>query len=277
MAKFSGAQFQQIQEALLLAFPSEADLSQMVRLGLNENLSAVAGSGNLTEIVHKLITWAESHGRLDDLVKKAHQKNPGNLPLSAVASAWPHGLSAPSLLPTDRSLAPRPDTRWGMRAMGGVGTVALVVAVALIARFVSHARTNRAPTAREIPGPPALDPAQSAQPGARPISADPVLMVFFGRWSDAVLTRHGAVSLAPFYIDRAQFRRSGGLADAPAIERYFSAAARKGGTFEIDWSNSEWLTEPLTSGDASVVCTNLPHAEGDILKVRTWARVRPPT
>ncbi len=88
----------------------------------------------------------------------------------------------------------------------------------------------------------------------------------------AVLEHTGNVSLAPFYFEWTQFCRSAGLAEASAIERYFRDAVRQGATFDVDWSHSERLTEPITSPDAAAACVRAAGAEGNIIKVRALAR-----
>ena len=70
-------------DALLDAFPSFAVLERMVRFGLNENLHAVAGVGDLNDIVFRLLAWAQAQGRLTDLVTEASKANPGNSKLQA--------------------------------------------------------------------------------------------------------------------------------------------------------------------------------------------------
>lgn len=76
--KLSGKHYQEFQDALLGAFPDHDKLEQMVRYQLDENLSSVAGNGALTTVIFNLIKWAESSGRLDDLVQGARTANPGN-------------------------------------------------------------------------------------------------------------------------------------------------------------------------------------------------------
>lgn len=104
------------------------------------------------------------------------------------------------------------------------------------------------------------------------MSTYPELNAFFDRWSRGVLVGMGSVPLESFYVDQAQFRRSGRFATAAEIARYFSAIPAQGGSFDIDWSHSEWSTEAIGSPDVSLACTQAVGAEGDIVKVRAWAR-----
>ncbi len=73
-----GEQFQQFHEALLSAFPSSATLKQMIRFKLNKNLDELATGENYSEVVFKLLEWAESQGQLQVLLTGALEQNPGN-------------------------------------------------------------------------------------------------------------------------------------------------------------------------------------------------------
>jgi len=86
----SGAQYEQIQEALLAAF-NEADLRRMVRIQLDADLDAVSGGKNLSERVYSLIEWADREGRVLALIDGATAQNSGNAKLQAlkvVATDW---------------------------------------------------------------------------------------------------------------------------------------------------------------------------------------------
>lgn len=75
--KLSGPQLKQLQEVLLAAFIDQNSLKQMVRFGLDENLDAIApGKTNLSEIVFDLLLWAESKGRIEELVRAASETSP---------------------------------------------------------------------------------------------------------------------------------------------------------------------------------------------------------
>ena len=52
-------------------FPNNDELAMIVRLELNENLDAIAGGENLRVMVFKLVTWAESGGRIPNLIQGA--------------------------------------------------------------------------------------------------------------------------------------------------------------------------------------------------------------
>ena len=75
---FNGERSQQFHKALLSAFPTPGKLKQLVRFRLDENLEAIAGGANHSEVVSNLIEWAEEQGRLEELLIAARKENPGN-------------------------------------------------------------------------------------------------------------------------------------------------------------------------------------------------------
>src|SRR4051812_7742512 len=79
-----GAQFWQLYSALIHAYPTEAELAQMVQVDLNENLASITVATNMQERVFDLIHWAEAQGKLADLVLAAQQRNPGNPQLQSL-------------------------------------------------------------------------------------------------------------------------------------------------------------------------------------------------
>ncbi|KFA89873.1 SAV_2336 N-terminal domain-related protein [Archangium violaceum] len=89
----TGAQTQELQQALLSAFRSNNQLTQMVLYRLGLNLAAIVSPGPLASVVFQLIQWAEAHGRLRELVAGALVDNPGNRTLRDCA-VW-LGLSSP--------------------------------------------------------------------------------------------------------------------------------------------------------------------------------------
>lgn len=82
--RLSGKQFEDVQEALLDAFPSRDSLEIMVRIELDEELETIATGGNLRSDIFKLLVWAESVDRVSDLIQGALRQNPGNHRLSRV-------------------------------------------------------------------------------------------------------------------------------------------------------------------------------------------------
>src|SRR4051812_47927834 len=95
--ELSGAVAQQLQNALLNAFPQEEALGTMVYNRLNVRLNEIASGGNLREIVFSLIEWAAANGLLRDLVRAALAENPGNKRLRDFANL--HGIPLPGVIP----------------------------------------------------------------------------------------------------------------------------------------------------------------------------------
>jgi hypothetical protein len=109
----TGQQIGQIQEALLRAFPSKDDLGMMVRIQLDARLDAIAGGENLRVLVFKLLTWAESNGRISDLIEGAYHQNPGNPDLGWLvqeARTWPTLVEAQTGLAKETSSVAKPVT-----------------------------------------------------------------------------------------------------------------------------------------------------------------------
>jgi len=78
-----GAFLKRIQQVMLDAF-SRGELSALVRFGLNQDFEALTPEKDLTAQVFALVTWARRHGRLLDLIRCAHEENPGNQELQAL-------------------------------------------------------------------------------------------------------------------------------------------------------------------------------------------------
>jgi endonuclease G, mitochondrial len=103
LTQITGEQFEQLEQALISAFPTREKLTRMVRITFNQPLQAVAEGANQTERVDQLIEWAEAEGRLSDLVAAARQQNPGNPKLQAFIRS----LAADGPQPVAGSSAPR--------------------------------------------------------------------------------------------------------------------------------------------------------------------------
>ena len=79
------AQSKQFYEALLDAFPKFSDLSMLAEFELGVNLYAIAGTGNLSQAIFELISWAKSRGRLEELIAATYRYNSGNPALKRFA------------------------------------------------------------------------------------------------------------------------------------------------------------------------------------------------
>ena len=86
--RLSGPQVQELMASLLDAY-DESSLRRMVRFQMDEQLNAIAGGDNLSDIVFDLIAWAERTGRIAELIAKAQAYNPGNARLAAFARSLP--------------------------------------------------------------------------------------------------------------------------------------------------------------------------------------------
>ncbi len=80
-----GQQRQQLEDALINAFPNKVSLEQMLSYQLNKNLDAIAGGNNLQETVFNLIKVAEAEGWIEDLFRAAYKVNSNNLLLKTIA------------------------------------------------------------------------------------------------------------------------------------------------------------------------------------------------
>ncbi|KST66804.1 leucine-rich repeat domain-containing protein [Mastigocoleus testarum] len=79
-----GKKLKKIRDAIISAYPDKADLEMMVYFQLEENLDSIAGGENTKQIVFKLIKWAESESKLEQLVKGACEDNPENTELKTI-------------------------------------------------------------------------------------------------------------------------------------------------------------------------------------------------
>ncbi|MCC5622337.1 effector-associated domain EAD1-containing protein [Nostoc sp. CHAB 5715] len=85
MLQLSRQERQQLQEALIDAFPMKSSLEQMLSFELNKNLAMIPGEGSLQEIIFRIIQTAEAEGWIENLIRAARSKNPGNPKLQAIA------------------------------------------------------------------------------------------------------------------------------------------------------------------------------------------------
>ena len=124
MPELSGEDLQDLHGALLDAFPTIEGFAQLLTFRLGANLQAIAGSTNLSDAVFKVVNWAETTGRMRELVVSARAENPGNERLAAVA-----GRVIPAL---DKQIDPRPVGNRLRRALESRIVFAAVWSVALI-------------------------------------------------------------------------------------------------------------------------------------------------
>ncbi len=66
--KLSPEDHRRLYESLCQAYTQKFDLEQMVRYGLNEKLDDIVGGETIRQIIFRLIDWAETRGKLDNLL-----------------------------------------------------------------------------------------------------------------------------------------------------------------------------------------------------------------
>mgnify|MGYP001821761860 CR=1 FL=1 len=80
-------QLQEVHTAIAGAF-DRAELDQLVRYELDARLDLIAGPGNLSQVIHELIKWADREGRLDELVAAAYSAKPRNPKVAELYKRW---------------------------------------------------------------------------------------------------------------------------------------------------------------------------------------------
>jgi tetratricopeptide (TPR) repeat protein len=80
--KLSGVEYQKLVESIVQAYPTKNDLAQIVMYSLEENIDAIVNSETTTQsIVFNLINWAETRGKLKNLLEIISQERPDNVEL----------------------------------------------------------------------------------------------------------------------------------------------------------------------------------------------------
>ncbi|MBD1855961.1 MULTISPECIES: effector-associated domain EAD1-containing protein [Leptolyngbya] len=79
--QLSGSEFRRLRKAILETFPRQ-ELRELVVFELGEDLDAIAGGTDHSEVVFNLLTWAKSQGRLSELVAVAYQERTHHAELS---------------------------------------------------------------------------------------------------------------------------------------------------------------------------------------------------
>lgn len=110
--RLDSATRKELYAALLDAFPDGADLELVVSLDLGQNTADIVAPGTVrTQLVLKLILWAEGADRVGDFVRAAAAAKPTNGRLQAVAASLSAGSAAAPAAPTpgatDPSMAQR--------------------------------------------------------------------------------------------------------------------------------------------------------------------------
>lgn len=72
------AQYQQFAQALERSFPSYVSLQQLVKYSMGQDLTAIVTTSSFSDAIFGLIVWADSQGRIDDLLNAAREAAPNN-------------------------------------------------------------------------------------------------------------------------------------------------------------------------------------------------------
>lgn len=91
----SGTQHAEFVAAMVSAFTDEDELALMFREKFGARLNTVVGGRNLTDVVNNLIEWAESKGRVGELVTKACEYNLTNAALKAFKEGLARQAASP--------------------------------------------------------------------------------------------------------------------------------------------------------------------------------------
>jgi hypothetical protein len=84
----TGEEVAKLHAALISGFPTYDHLEMMVRFDFEESLATITSNSDrsVSSAVFELIRWAESEGRVPELLRGALQRNPTNQVLAAVCS-----------------------------------------------------------------------------------------------------------------------------------------------------------------------------------------------
>jgi hypothetical protein len=103
VSSLTGEQLRLLRDGLASAYPTVADLRQMLRTQLEVNLDDIASGENRLDLIFNLITrWAEPRNQIAALLAAARADNPDNTDLAAAAQA----LSRSPVVPTPAPVAP---------------------------------------------------------------------------------------------------------------------------------------------------------------------------
>jgi len=101
----TGKQQRELHIALLAAFPTATALERMVKYQLDKNLSEIAsGESNLEDIIFRLIRWADTYGRVSDLLQGSLDANSTN-PVLKTTVARLQSVMALEPLPVEKNPA----------------------------------------------------------------------------------------------------------------------------------------------------------------------------
>jgi hypothetical protein len=76
--KLQGTDVEKLANAMLEAYPDRTDLEMMVKYKLDQSLDEIAGGETTRYIIFNLIKWADSNGRIRDLLNATSEYRPHN-------------------------------------------------------------------------------------------------------------------------------------------------------------------------------------------------------
>ncbi len=112
MLKLSKDDRKDLRQAILSAYTDPGSLEIFVDEALGENLAAIAGGRNLTQTTFELVRWAESKGRIDDLVIGLYQDTPGNPEVQRLCCPIQNDLRQRIVFNDNRDRAPILEFDW---------------------------------------------------------------------------------------------------------------------------------------------------------------------
>lgn len=114
--KLSPQEKQDLQAALLAAFPSQGALEQLTYFYLDKNLDEISSGRNLVGTLQDLMQWAEANEKTPDMIAGARKINTGNSLLRDFEQAY-NAKRSPTANgnPVGASTALTPDVRSRLR------------------------------------------------------------------------------------------------------------------------------------------------------------------
>lgn len=103
MRILTGKEKNALSSALLSAFPSLTALEEVVYFQFGAYLQHISSGGSRRVVVHDLIDWAETTGRMDELLHAVRRANTGNPELRAFEKYYAESQSATDKMGSHRT------------------------------------------------------------------------------------------------------------------------------------------------------------------------------
>ncbi len=95
--KLTKQEYKELQNALLSAFRHQDMLKQMVKFQLDQTLEDIIGGEDNSTRIFNLIQWAESYGKLRELITGAYEENPNNPELKSFYEKYLRAITTTSV------------------------------------------------------------------------------------------------------------------------------------------------------------------------------------